>query len=220
MKLQEALEYLQSSIGGGIFSDETLTEIKFAEKVLQVGRAICIKEMYRHDNTINDIYYQHVQLNYNPELQDDDCYTIFEYPNIIGINPNIDGHQYMGHKRGDNSWRRLLSTGHLATYEKARGTRRKDTNTYYVLEPQFGTVKVMNPEIRRGVGYSILEDPLHPSANFNRKKDEYPITMECLALLEKYFREGKFERFLRSPADIISNSVSESSLGQQGAPQQ
>jgi len=200
-------------------TDESLQELKFVETLLRIGRAICIKELHRFDNTLNEIYYQYVDLKYDAKLQDDDCYTVFPYPNIIGVNPNIDGHQYMGHKRGDNSWRRVLSSGHLSTMNRARGSRIQSRAVEYVLEPQFGTTKVLDPEVRKGAGYSIIEDPLHPLANFNRQKDEYPITLECLALIEKYYREGKFKDYFRVPTDIRSNSVSDGSL-QQGQPQQ
>jgi len=220
MLLPEAIEYVQSSTGGGVMTDESRLEIKFTENLLRIGRAICIKELYRFDNTLDEIYYQHIQLKYDPKLQDDDCHVIFEHPHILGVNPNIDGHQYAGTRRGDNSWRRVLSSGSLSVMKRARGQRMRVTATEYLLEPQFGTMRVLDPEVRAGSSYSILEDPLHPLANFNRQKDQYPITLECLALIEKYFREGKLKDDIRVPMDVVSNSLSEGAMGQQQPQQQ
>lgn len=218
MKLQECIEYLQSSLGGGVFTDETRTEIGFAEKMLAVGRAFCIKEMYRNQTDIHQIYYQTATLSYDADLQDNDCYNVFEYPNILNINTQLDGHSYMGGRLGDSSWRRVRSVAAWDNLQRARNRRSTRKDIYYLLEPNYGTVKVFDKNVKRALGVSIFEDPLHPLLNFNRQEDEYPITLECLQMMEQYFREGKFERFMRTPADIISNSVSENSLG--GQPQQ
>lgn len=212
MKLNECIEYLQSSLGGGVFTDEGKNEVGFTEKMLAVGRAFCIREMYRSNTEIPEIFYQTIDLTYDDDLQEDDCYNLFRYPNIVNVNTQLDGHQYLGQYKGDVSWRRVRSTAAWANTQKAIGTRPKKKSVYYLLEPQFETVKVFDKGVKRATGYSIFADPLHELIQFNRQEDEYPISQECLQLMEQYFRNGQFDRFTRTNSDIVSNAISESSL--------
>ena len=209
MKLKRCIEILQASTGGGVFTSENITDVKFAEYVLQTARAICVKEMYPTQNNIHEIYYQHIYLDYEEDLQEDDCYTVFRYPTILNINPQVDGHAYIGQSKGDQSWVRVKSHSHWANFQKARGKRIQDNRTYYILEPQYGLVKVFknNGTVKRAVGYSIFENPLDDLLMFNRQKDEYPITPECLSLAEQYLREGKFARYLQRPANVVANGA-------------
>jgi len=220
MRLKECIEVLQASTGGGVFTSENILDVKFTENVLRFARAMCIKEMYPTKNNVHEIYYQHVYLTYNEALQEDDCYTVFEYPIVLNINGQVDGHQYIGQSKGDQSWVRVKSHAHWANFQKARGGRIIDNRTYYLLEPQYGLVKVFKNKgtIKRAVGYSIFEDPLHELIMFNRQLDDYPITPECLSLAEQYLREGKFARFMQRPANAVANGaddVTVAAMGQQ-----
>jgi hypothetical protein len=206
-KLKECIELLQASTGGGVFTSENLTDIKFAEYVLASARAICIKELYQTRNNIHEIYYQYVELEYDESLQEDDCYTVFRYPVVLNINSQVDGHQYIGKRKGDNSWVRLKSLSHWQNFMKARPSRIADPTIYYVLEPQFGLVRVFNPNVKTAVGYSIFQDPLDKAIPFNRQLDQYPITPECLSLAEQYLREGKFQRYLQAPSNQVANGA-------------
>lgn len=192
-----------------MFTAENITDVKFMEYVLATTRAVCVRELYPTQNNVHEIYYQYVELQYEEDLQEDDCYTIFKYPVILNINSQVDGHQYIGSRKGDSSWVRIKSMSHWQNYLKARNPRINDPRVYYVLEPQFGFVRVMKPkgEIKRAVGYSIFADPLDKLISFNRQKDEYPTTPECLALVEKYLREGKFESYLRRQSNQVANGA-------------
>lgn len=207
MKLKECIETLQASIGGGVFNSEGLNTPKFTEYVLKSARAVCVKELYPTQNNVHEIYYQHCTLTYEEDLQEDDCYTVFSYPTVLNINPQVDGHAYIGQHKGDQSWVRVKSHAHWANFQKARGSRIKDDRTYYVLEPQFGLVKVFDTNVKKAVGYSIFEDPLDELLKFNRHEDEYPITPECLSLAEQYLREGKFQRYLQRPQNAVNNGT-------------
>lgn len=192
-----------------MFTAENITDVKFMEYVLATTRAVCVRELYPAQNNVHEIYYQYVELQYEEDLQEDDCYTIFKYPVILNINSQVDGHQYIGSRKGDSSWVRIKSMSHWQNYLKARNPRINDPRVYYVLEPQFGFVRVMKPkgEIKRAVGYSIFADPLDKLISFNRQKDEYPTTPECLALVEKYLREGKFESYLKRQSNQVANGA-------------
>lgn len=205
--LKESIEILQSSTGGGVFTSENLTDVKFAEYVLATARAICVKELYPTQNNIHEIFYQYVELEYDKDLQEDDCYTVFRYPTVLNINSQVDGHQYIGTRKGDTSWVRIKSMAHWQNFLKARNSRINDPRVYYVLEPQFGLVRVMKQGVKTAVGYSVFQDPLDKMIPFNRQLDQYPITPECLSLVEKYLREGKFESYLRRPSNLIANGA-------------
>lgn len=215
-KLQECIEYLQTSNGAGVFTDENLQEVGFAERVLIVGRAICIPELHKNSNFISELYFQDIDLVLDTELQEDDCYRLFSYPAVIPVNSEIDGHQYLGAKRGDNGWRRMMSHAAWSNFKHARGTRRIDESTYYLFEPSYEMVKVFDGDVEKGHGRSIFHNPLHPLLKFNRQQDEFPITEECLALVEKYYREGKLQENLRQPTEIISNSASDLAIAKTG----
>ena len=205
--LKESIEILQSSTGGGVFTSENLTDVKFAEYVLATARAICVKELYPTQNNIHEIFYQYVELEYDKDLQEDDCYTVFRYPTVLNINSQVDGHQYIGTRKGDASWVRIKSMAHWQNFLKARNPRINDPRVYYILEPQFGLVRVMKQGVKTAVGYSVFQDPLDKMIPFNRQLDQYPITPECLSLVEKYLREGKFESYLRRPSNLIANGA-------------
>jgi len=205
--LKESIELLQASTGGGVFTAENLTDVKFMEYVLASARAICIRELYPTRNNVHEIYYQYVELEYDQSLQEDDCYTVFRYPVILNINSQVDGHQYIGKRKGDNSWVRLKSLSHWQNFMKARPNRIADPTIYYVLELQFGLVRVFNPSVKTAVGYSIFQDPLDKAIPFNRQLDQYPITPECLSLAEQYLREGKFQRYLQAPSNQVANGA-------------
>ena len=42
---------------------------------------------------------------------------------------------------------------------------------------------------------------------FNRQEDEYPITPECLSLVEQYLRMGKFERYMQRVPNAVANGA-------------
>ena len=211
MKLNNCIEILQSSLGGGVFAAENLTEIKFAESFLATARAVCIRELYPNRNNVHEIYYQSVDLIYEEDLQEDDCYTIFRYPTVLNVNANLDGHQYIGKSKGDLSWKRVKSFSHYQNLKAATGSRIIDNSLHYVLEPASELVRVFHNSSaarpKTAVGYSIFADPLHDLIQFNRQEDEYPITPECMALAEQYLRQGKFEKYLQRPANIIANGA-------------
>jgi hypothetical protein len=222
MTLKECVEVLQSSTGGGVFTAENLLEVGFAEQVLGIGRAICVKELYPKRNTVHEIYYQTVELNYEEDLQEDDCYTLFRYPVILNINSEIDGHQYLGKAKGDVSWIRVKSFAHYQNLKAAYGRIRNET-LHYVLEPEAGLVRVFHNSSaarpKKAVGRSIFADPLHPLIMFNRQEDQYPITPECLALVEQYLREGKFQRYMQRMPNAVANGADDI-VAAQGQPQQ
>jgi len=214
MILKECIEILQASLGGGVFNAEGITDVKFMESVLATARAVCIKEMYPTQNNIHEIYYQHVYLDYEEDIQEDDCYTLFRYPTILNINNQVDGHSYIGQHKGDASWKRIKSHAQWANFQKSRPRRIKDENIYYLLEPQYGLVKVFKEKgtVKRAVGYSIFADPLDSLIPFNRQHDEYPITPECMALVEQYLRQGKFEKYLQRPSNMVANGADDAQL--------
>lgn len=216
--LKECVEVLQSSVGGGVFTQENITEVKFAEQVLPYARGFCMKELYQKRNTINEIYYQSVPLIYEEGLQEDDCYTLYRYPVIQNINAELDGHQYIGRFKGDNSWVRVKSFGHYQNMKQALGNRIIADKIFYVLEPQDGLVRAYhNSSAVRPKGNiegrSVFQNPLDELIPFNRQLDQYPITPECLSLAEQYLREGKFQRFLQRPSNIVANGADDINAG-------
>lgn len=210
MTLKQCIETLQSSTGGGVFTAENLLEVGFAEQVLGIARAMCIKELYPKKNTVHEIYYQTVPLKYEEALQEDDCYTLFRYPVILNINAEVDGHQYIGKSKGDVAWTRVKSFSHYQNLKAAYGRIRND-NLHYVLEPESGFVRVYHNSSaarpKEAIGRSIFADPLHPLIMFNKQVDEYPITPECLALVEQYLREGKFQRYMQRMPNAVANGA-------------
>lgn len=205
--LKESIEILQASTGGGVFTAENLTDVKFAEYVLATARAICVKELYPTQNNVHEIYYQLVQLTYDSEIQDDDCYTIFKYPAVLNINAQVDGHQYVGTQKGDNSWVRVKSLAHWQNFLKARPARMIDHTVYYTLQPQLERLIVFKSDIKKAMGVSIFQDPLNEQLGFNKQIDQYPITPECLSLAEQYLREGKFAKYLARPSNLVANGT-------------
>jgi len=221
MKLNNCIEILQASLSGGVFGQETLTEVKFAESFLATARAVCIRELYPNRNNVHGIYYQSIDLKYEEALQEDDCFTVFRHPTVLNINANIDGHQLMGTTKGGRPWIRVQSHAHYQNMLSAMGGRIINGQLYFILEPADELVKVFHNadavRPKRGTSIFIADNPLHELIQFNRQLDEYPITPECMAMVEQYLRQGKFEKYLQRPANVVANGADDLNAAVQGA---
>jgi len=207
MKLNECIEFIQASTGGGVFTDENRNDLGFAENILRLGRAAAIRTLYQNNNLVPEIFYQEAKLYSEDMEQEDDCYTIFKTPQILTVNVAVDGNSYMGSPKNNKAWRRIKSVAQFASYQRMRMSKLREDTIYYILDPRTSTVKVYDPNIKRCHHYAIFENPLHPLLNFNRQEDEYPITMECMSLIEQWMREGIISHMLRQMPESRSNSA-------------
>lgn len=207
MKLNECIEFIQASDGGGVFTDENRKDFGFAQNILRLGRAMAIKTLHANNNLQSDIYFQTAKLFREDDLQEDDCYTLFRTPRILTVNSVVDGQSYMGSPNDNKNWRRVKSAAQLANQSRQRLGGMRDDVIYYMLNPRNDTVKVFNPDIKKCTQYAIFEDPLHPLLNFNPQLDEYPVTLECLGLIEQYIREGIVTHMLRQMPEMRPNSA-------------
>lgn len=207
MKLNECIEFIQASTGGGVFTDENRGDIGFAENILRLGRSAAIKTIYQNNNLVADIFYQKADLYRSDLIQEDDCYTVFRTPNVITVNPVVDGNSYLGSPKDNRAWRRVKSVAQFANNQHIRLSKLRQDVVYYILDPRTSTVKVYDPNITRCNHYAVFEDPLHPMLNFNRQEDEYPITLEAMSLIEQWMREGIISHMLRQMPESRSNSA-------------
>ena len=190
-----------------MFTDENRTDIGFAQNILRLGRAMAIKSIHGSNNSPSDIYYQTAKLYRDENLQEDDCYTVFRTPPILTVNSIVDGQSYFGSPNDKKNWRRVKSAAQFANQLRQRLGGLRDDVIYFLLDPRASVVRVYDPNIRQCQQYAIFEDPLHPLLNFNPQLDDYPITMECLGLIEQYLREGIITHMMRQMPEIRSNSV-------------
>jgi hypothetical protein len=207
MKLNECIEFVQASTGGGVFTDENRNDLGFAENILRLGRAAAIKTLHQNNNLVADIFYQKAFLHRDDLVQTDDCYTVFKTPQILTVNVEVDGNSYLGSPKDNRAWRRVKSVAQFANNQRMRLSGLRENVVYYLLDPRTSTVKVYDPNITQCNHYAIFENPLHPLLNFNRQEDEYPISMEAMMLIEQWMREGIISHMLRQMPETRSNSA-------------
>ena len=104
MKTKDCIELIQLADEGGVFTDESRYDIGTMIAVLNAARGFAITELHKQNNRIHPSFLQRVYPEYKKELQQDDCYTLFEVPKTVGINNQIDGLMYVGTIDGKNSF--------------------------------------------------------------------------------------------------------------------
>ena len=105
---------------GGIFTDESRYDVGTMLTVLNAARAFAITEMYRKNTRVHPNFIQRVYPEYKENLQQDDCYTLFEIPRTVEINDKMDGLMYVGSIKGDEAFWKVRTRMQLSSRRNHR----------------------------------------------------------------------------------------------------
>lgn len=212
MKTKDCIELIQLADEGGVFTDESRYDIGTMTAVLNAARGFAITELHKQNNRIHPSFLQRVYPQYKKELQQDDCYTLFEVPKTVGINNQIDGLMYVGTIDGKNSFWKIRT--------RMQGNSRRnhrihkiamEKHVHFLYDNTRGYLEVYDDKVKYILVEGIFVDPTS-IPGFNLEEDDYPITMDAMKRIEDMVRTGTIRDVLRVPINKISNSAEDTNV--------
>ena len=212
MKTIDCIELIQLADEGGVFTDESRYDIGTMTAVLNAARGYAITELHKQNNRIHPSFLQRVYPQYKKDLQQDDCYTLFEVPKTIGINNQIDGLMYVGTIDGKNSFWKIRTRMQANSRRNHRiHNIAMEKHVHFLYDNTRGYLEVYDDKVKYILVEGIFGDPTS-IPGFNLEEDDYPITMDAMKRIEDMVRTGTIRDVLRVPINKISNSAEDSNV--------
>ena len=212
MKTKDCIELIQLADEGGVFTDESRYDIGTMTAVLNAARGFAIAEMHKQNNRIHPSFLQRVYPKYEKELQQDDCYTLFEVPKTIGVNNQIDGLMYVGTIDGKNSFWKIRTRMQANSRRNHRiHSIAMDKQVHFLYDNTRGYLEVYDDKVKYILVEGIFGDPTS-IPGFNLEEDDYPITMDAMKRVEDMVRTGTIRDVIRVPINKISNSAEDANV--------
>lgn len=212
MKTIDCIELIQLADEGGVFTDESRYDIGTMTAVLNAARGYAITELHKQNNRIHPSFLQRVYPQYKKELQQDDCYTLFEVPKTVGINNQIDGLMYVGTIDGKNSFWKIRTRMQANSRRNHRiHNIAMEKHVHFLYDNTRGYLEVYDDKVKYILVEGIFGDPTS-IPGFNLEEDDYPITMDAMKRIEDMVRTGTIRDVLRVPINKISNSAEDSNV--------
>lgn len=195
-----------------MFTDESRYDIGTMTAVLNAARGYAITELHKQNNRIHPSFLQRVYPQYKKELQQDDCYTLFEVPKTVGINNQIDGLMYVGTIDGKNSFWKIRTRMQANSRRNHRiHNIAMEKHVHFLYDNTRGYLEVYDDKVKYILVEGIFGDPTS-IPGFNLEEDDYPITMDAMKRIEDMVRTGTIRDVLRVPINKISNSAEDSNV--------
>lgn len=212
MKTIDCIELIQLADEGGVFTDESRYDIGTMTAVLNAARGYAITELHKQNNRIHPSFLQRVYPQYKKELQQDDCYTLFEVPKTVGINNQIDGLMYVGTIDGKNSFWKIRTRMQANSRRNHRiHSIAMEKHVHFLYDNTRGYLEVYDDKVKYILVEGIFGDPTS-IPGFNLEEDDYPITMDAMKRIEDMVRTGTIRDVLRVPINKISNSAEDANV--------
>jgi len=212
LKTKDCIELIQLADEGGVFTDESRYDIGTMTAVLNAARGFAITELHKQNNRIHPSFLQRVYPQYKKELQQDDCYTLFEVPKTVGINNQIDGLMYVGTIDGKNSFWKIRTRMQANSRRNHRIHKiAMAKHVHFLYDNTRGYLEVYDDKVKYILVEGIFGDPTS-IPGFNLEEDDYPITMDAMKRIEDMVRTGTIRDVLRVPINKISNSAEDSNV--------
>ena len=212
MKTKDCIELIQLADEGGVFTDESRYDLGTMTAVLNAARGFAITELHKQNNRIHPSFLQRVYPEYKKELQQDDCYTLFEVPKTVGINNQIDGLMYVGTIDGKNSFWKIRTRMQANSRRNHRiHSIAMDKHVHFLYDNTRGYLEVYDDKVKYILVEGIFGDPTS-IPGFNLEEDDYPITMDAMKRIEDMVRTGTIRDVVRVPINKISNSAEDSNV--------
>jgi len=212
LKTKDCIELIQLADEGGVFTDESRYDLGTMTAVLNAARGFAITELHKQNNRIHPSFLQRVYPEYKKELQQDDCYTLFEVPKTVGINNQIDGLMYVGTIDGKNSFWKIRTRMQANSRRNHRiHSIAMDKHVHFLYDNTRGYLEVYDDKVKYILVEGIFGDPTS-IPGFNLEEDDYPITMDAMKRIEDMVRTGTIRDVVRVPINKISNSAEDSNV--------
>jgi len=212
LKTKDCIELIQLADEGGVFTDESRYDLGTMTAVLNAARGFAITELHKKNNRIHPSFLQRVYPQYKKELQQDDCYTLFELPKTVGINDQIDGLMYVGTIDGKNSFWKIRTRMQANSRRNHRiHSIAMEKHVHFLYDNTRGYLEVYDDKVKYILVEGIFGDPTS-IPGFNLEEDDYPITMDAMKRIEDMVRTGTIRDVLRVPINKISNSAEDANV--------
>lgn len=187
----QRISELESSVSGSITSDFSKWSRKKMINTLDEGRAAAIVDSVMRGTRIHPTWLQTLTLQYDPLIQESDCYTIFPCPSVIKLKKLTDGFVFVGNEAGTVAYGRINTRGEMLNMMNHPVLSRKITNGvgalyedgkwYIYSDKTEGLIKSLSV---RAIFNSPTELPY-----FNLTEDEYPIDQTTFEFALEYLKE-------------------------------
>lgn len=152
------------------------------EDLCNEGRAVQIRSTYSKTGRINSLWLQPYVLEFDKNIQDNDCVVKFKCPAPLLLDNETDGFNYIGTLTGDCAWRKLPNRGQLALYQNHRNSGTKTLALWEdgILELHGEKGKIP----KEGRVIAAFENPFE-LPDWNNEFSDYPIDNDNLAQMQQ-----------------------------------
>jgi hypothetical protein len=210
MKRSDILDRLAVYKGGGVSTDEAVPSYQYYLSRLHSMREFALREEFRRDGVINPANYQNHWLEYDEELNQDDCrFYLFRCPRILQLTNRDSGFGYVGSEDGMSQYNLFTSPERFAVAQGHRFTKLGNKiSAAYDWEEE---MMKLNQPVKRGLVRAVFLRP-EDVPTFNVDIDDYPFSAKGLEILEEAISKGTINYILRVPQDKVSNGNTDADL--------
>lgn len=213
MTTRECIEFISLTDGGGRLTDENRADPNIMQSILDTGRGVAITQRYAKHGDVHPNFKQVFFPEYDADLQEDDCYTLFKCPRAVEISDVMDGYILLGPKSElSKEFTRIRSRSHLSRMRAHRVSRLLlEKDVHWMPDPGSGLIYVFRKDIKKVKMEIVAEHPTE-IPGFSLEKDDYPITMDALKKVEEMVRQGTIFSYLKYPLNKTSNSMDDTQV--------
>jgi len=201
--LPEIIEEIIRADNAGIITDEQKDDNDFLEALANEYRAQAIFDIYAKTKRINPAWTQQMVIDYDPQIQESDCYLLFPAPNPISLGPLMDGHIYIGSDCGAINYPKARSRADLANRNNHRHTRVKIDKPKVLFSD--GCYEVYGNMMLRKLMVDGINSYPTEVPTYNKYIDPYPISPDVLIMMKSYVIKETAQP-TNTPADTKSDS--------------
>jgi hypothetical protein len=220
VKKDEILDRLVSYRGGGVATDETYPNRQYFASKLESMREFALREEFRRDNVISEVYYQNHYLVYDEDINEcsEKCgakFYAFEVPDVLRIDSRMGGFGYVGSRSMEIPYEFYPSIERFSTAMGNRISRKNIRRGVVAFYDNSEKVMYISAGVKNGLVRGIFRSP-ESIPTFNVDADDYPISGKGLEILEEAIRSGSLNIMLRQPQDKLPNSQTDVDLIRSG----
>lgn len=207
--LRQIIESAIGTVSGGLFVDDRNISTEQIEQKVHEGRALWCAQSYAQTKQVHGDWYQRFYPEYDVEMQDGKCKTLFSCPPVIWFADKTDGLRYVGSADYGDNFTRVWDRATLSNMMKhpVMKVGRRNYVLYQNGQIECYTITSIKSPIVEAVFSSPVDVP-----SFNKNEHNYPLDPQGVDFVEKYLTQTVLKMEISTPADKISDGVDSTKL--------
>lgn len=197
---------ITGAIGGQISADARY-DYQYIDSIINSGRAVLVRELYKEMGIVPPVYYQRYEPEYIPDAQESKEYALYSMPDLIAIDATSDGGGFFGTVTCDVPFTQVNNRNTLADYKRHRIL--KPGRRALVLVTKGRAEVYYKNLIKEFLIEGIFADPTSVPT-FNVENDPYPIDAAAMSRLDDYILRIHLDRTQQAVTDRVANSRDDS----------